>query len=173
MIHRRTTKKAISLAQHHVKLNIDQLSFHVWYLKILLSKRKQKETGWQMKRAQLKHPPPQKRRRAYHHTCRQTLTQRNQSSSYQESLKRPPPRAQSKVFLPYLHFGNLYLTRNEKNPYLPGAKICGPPMWSWSTSWLTSALKDARCDFWDSIPTRRSSFSLITKRVKWLIELDY
>ena len=113
MIHCRTTKPAVSLAQHHVKSNIYQLSFHVQYLKILLSKRKQKETGWRMKRAQLKHLLPQGRQQTYHHTCRQTLTQRNQSSSYQESLEGPPPRAQSKVF---------YLTSTSVTYISPGTK---------------------------------------------------
>ena len=60
-------------------------------------------------------PPAPKRQRTYHHTCLQTLTQRNQSSSYQGSLKGPPPRAQSKVF--YLTSTSVtYISPGTKNP---------------------------------------------------------
>ena len=46
-----------------------------------------------------------------------------------------------------------------KKLYFRGAKICESPMWAWSTSWLASALKTPRCDFWESFPTRRFGFS--------------
>ena len=56
---------------------------------------------------------PQRRKQKYHQNHQQTLIQRNQSSGYQESLKEPPTRAQSKVF---------YLTSTSVNHISPGTK---------------------------------------------------
>ena len=73
-----------------------------------------------MKQAQLKQIMPQRRKQKYHQNRQQTLIQRNQSSSYQESLKEPPTRAQSKVF---------YLTSTSVNYISPGTKS---PSSAWS-----------------------------------------
>ena len=59
---------------------------------------------------------PQRKKQKYHQNRQQTLIQRNQSSGYQESLKEPPTRAQSKVF---------YLTSTSVNHISPGTKKPG------------------------------------------------